>query len=379
MGFIIKNKKEASELYDKEIAAPSVNEENELLKNSLNYLKNELGKFKELPLLVCEAKKVINNKVLIKVQNGSHFLVNTSSNVVVEPGDTVLVEQRSLTVVQKFDNSKSFDIEDFIIVEKPDISWDNIGGLEEQIKEIKEVVELPLLKPELFKEIGIDPPKGILLHGPPGTGKTLLAKAVANSANATFIEVVGSELVQKFIGEGAKLVRDIFALARERAPSIIFIDEIDALAAERMNIGVSGEREVQRTFIQLLTEIDGFNNLDNVKVVAATNRIDILDPALLRPGRFDRLIEIPLPDEKARLDIVKLHSNKMKTDDLNFDEIIRKTDGFNGAEVKAVCTEAGYFAIREERKVINSDDFFKAIDKIAGVKYEDDEYLGMFG
>ena len=345
----------------------------------MNYLKNELGKFKELPLLVCEAKKVINNKVLIKVPNGSHFLVNTSSNVVVEPGDTVLVEQRSLTVVQKFDNSKSFDIEDFIIVEKPDISWDNIGGLEEQIKEIKEVVELPLLKPELFKEIGIDPPKGILLHGPPGTGKTLLAKAVANSANATFIEVVGSELVQKFIGEGAKLVRDIFALARERAPSIIFIDEIDALAAERMNIGVSGEREVQRTFIQLLTEIDGFNNLDNVKVVAATNRIDILDPALLRPGRFDRLIEIPLPDEKARLDIVKLHSNKMKTDDLNFDEIIRKTDGFNGAEVKAVCTEAGYFAIREERKVINSDDFFKAIDKIAGVKYEDDEYLGMFG
>ena len=315
---------------------------------------------------------------MIKVPNGSQFLVNVSGNIKVEVGDTVLVEQRSLTVVQKLDKSRTFDIEDFVIVEKPNINWADIGGLEEQINEIKEVVELPLLKPEIFKNIGIEPPKGILLYGPPGTGKTLLAKAVATSAKATFIEIVASELVQKFIGEGAKLVREIFSLAREKAPSIIFIDEIDALAAERMDAGVSGEREVQRTFMQLLTEIDGFKNLDNVKIIGATNRFDILDPALLRPGRFDRLIEIPLPDEKARMQILKIHSKKMKLNEINYDEIVSKIEGFNGAEVRAICTEAGYFAIRENRNSITHDDFSKAVEKILG-KDDEEEYAEIYG
>ena len=328
--------------------------------------------------IVCEARKVIDNKVMIKVPNGSQFLVNVSGNIKVEVGDTVLVEQRSLTVVQKLDKSRTFDIEDFVIVEKPNINWADIGGLEEQINEIKEVVELPLLKPEIFKNIGIEPPKGILLYGPPGTGKTLLAKAVATSAKATFIEIVASELVQKFIGEGAKLVREIFSLAREKAPSIIFIDEIDALAAERMDAGVSGEREVQRTFMQLLTEIDGFKNLDNVKIIGATNRFDILDPALLRPGRFDRLIEIPLPDEKARMQILKIHSKKMKLNEINYDEIVSKIEGFNGAEVRAICTEAGYFAIRENRNSITHDDFSKAVEKILG-KDDEEEYAEIYG
>ena len=380
MGFIVKSRKEDNAAsFEKGIEDHSINEENQLLKSSLNYLKSELNKFKELPLLVCEAKKVIDNKVMIKVPNGSHFLVNVASNIVVEPGDSVLVEQRSLTVVQKLEKVRAFDIEDFVIFEKPKIFWSEIGGLEDQINEIKEVVELPLLKPEIFKEIGIDPPKGILLYGPPGTGKTLLAKAVATSANAVFIEIVASELVQKFIGEGAKLVRDIFSLAREKAPSIVFIDEIDALAAERMDVGISGEREVQRTFMQLLAEIDGFKNLDNVKVIAATNRFDILDPALLRPGRFDRLIEIPLPDEKGRSQILKIHSQKMKLENIDFNEVVNKTEGFNGAEVKAICTEAGYFAIRENRTQIKSEDFSKAIDKVAGTSLEDLDYVGMFG
>ncbi|MBR9702911.1 AAA family ATPase, partial [Candidatus Woesearchaeota archaeon] len=205
--------------------------------------------------------------------------------------------QKNLTIIDTIHRSKNFDVEQFVIMEKPKIGWAQIGGLAEQINEIKEVVELPLKKPELFKKVGITPPKGILLHGPPGTGKTLLAKAVAKSTNSTFIEVVGSELVQKFIGEGAKQVKEIFQLAREKAPSIVFIDEIDSLAAKRVDMGTSGEREVQRTFMQLLAEIDGFKNLGNVKIIAATNRIDILDEAVIRPGRLDRLIEVPNPDE----------------------------------------------------------------------------------
>ena len=357
----------------------SVQQENQLLKNSLSYMKAELNKFKELPLLVSEVKRVVNNKAIIRVPNGSQFYVNISGDLKISAGDNVLVEQRSLTVVQKLEKSKNFDVDDFLIVQKPNILWEAIGGLEEQIKEIREGIELPLKNPQLFIDIGIDPPKGILLHGPPGTGKTLLAKAVATSSNATFIEIVASELVQKFIGEGAKLVKDIFKLARERAPTIIFIDEIDALAAERIELGTSGEREVQRTFMQLLTEIDGFDNLANVKVIAATNRFDILDQAIIRPGRFDRLIEIPAPDEKGRESIFKIHTTKMKTEEVDYNKIIKGTEGLNGAEIKAVCTEAGYFAIRENRNKIITEDFVKAIEKVSYIGDEEGDYQSMFG
>jgi proteasome regulatory subunit len=357
----------------------SLNEENQLLKSSLNYLKAELNKFKDLPLLVAEVRKIVGKKALIRVPNGSNFLVNIAGDLQVTHGDSVLVEQRSLTVVQRLEETKNFDVENFLIVEKPNVTWEQLGGLKEQINEIKEVVELPLLKPELFKKIGIDPPKGILLYGPPGTGKTLLAKAVATSSNSTFIELVGSELVQKFIGEGAKLVKDLFKLAKEKAPTIIFIDELDAIAAERVDIGTSGEREVQRTLMQLLTEIDGFSNLDNVKVIAATNRFDILDPAVLRPGRFDRLIEVDLPDSDSRLNIFKVHSRNMQLNDIDFKIFLDKTEGFSGADIKAVCTEAGYFAIRQNRTHILVDDFHSAIEKVAGTDNQDQEYAGMFG
>lgn len=374
-----KVKKEPKDFYKPNQEA-NVQDENQLLKNSLNYMKAELSKFKELPLLVSEVKKVIGNKVIIKVPNGSHFFVNVAGDIKINAGDTVLVEQRSLTVVQKLDDSKSFDVEDFVIVEKPNVGWEDVGGLDQQIKEIKEVVELPLLKPELFKQIGIDAPKGVLLHGPPGTGKTMLAKAVATSANCTFIEFVGSELVQKFIGEGAKLVRDLFRLARERAPCIIFIDEIDAIAAERVDIGTSGEREVQRTFMQLLTEIDGFNSLEGVKIIGATNRFDILDPAVLRPGRFDRLIEVPLPDEKTRLGIFKIHSSRMNLHSVDFEKLINDTEGFSGADIKSLCTEAGYMAIRNNRTHVVHEDFVSAVSKLNDLTTESDEnYAGMFG
>ena len=357
----------------------SIFEENQLLKSSLNYLKSEINKFKELPLLVCDVKKVLDNKAIIKVPNGSHFFVNIAGDVKISPNDMVFVEQRSLTIVQKLGDAKNFEVEDFAIINKPNISWEHLGGLENQIKEIKEVVELPLLNPNLFKEVGIDPPKGILLYGAPGTGKTLLAKAVATSANCTFIEIVSSELVQKFIGEGARLVREIFKLARDRAPTIIFIDEIDALAAERVDVGTSGEREVQRTFIQLLTEIDGFNSLDNVKIIAATNRFDILDPALLRPGRFGRLIEIPMPNEKDRLDIFKIYSKKMNLEEIDFKSLINKTELFTGADIMSVCTEAGYFAIRDNRTKVNFEDFLNAIEKVKNSNKEDKTFTSMFG
>jgi len=265
-------------------------------------------------------------------------------------------------------------VEKFVIIEKPKESWKDIGGLQNEIREVKEVIELPLKKPELFEKVGIQPPKGVLLFGPPGTGKTLLAKAVAHSTNATFIEVVGSELVQKFIGEGAKLVKDIFTLARNKAPAIVFIDEIDALAATRMDTGTSGEREVNRTFMQLLAELDGFEHLDNVKVIGATNRLDILDPAMIRPGRLDRLIEVGLPDLDGRFDILKVHTSKMNLQKVKLKELVAQMDGFSGAEIRAVCTEAGYFAIRDNRDHVVHEDFVGAIDKVGFM--DEDEGMG---
>jgi proteasome regulatory subunit len=248
---------------------------------------------------------------------------------------------------------------------KPNISYEQIGGLDEQIIELKETVELPLLKPELFDKIGIEPPKGVLLYGPPGTGKTLLAKAVAHETNATFIKIVASEFVKKYIGEGARLVREVFELANEKAPSIIFIDELDAVAAKRLNSSTSGDREVQRTLMQLLAELDGFDSRGDVGLIGATNRPDILDSALLRPGRFDRLIEIPLPSYDSRLEILKIHTKKMSlAKDVNINMVTNLTDGSSGADLKAICTEAGMFAIREEKREVSMVDFMNAIDKV---------------
>lgn len=357
-------------------------EENRFLRESVENLERELDKFKRAPLISCEIRDVLeDSKALIRLPNGNEFLVELTDkcNDVVA-GDMVLAEQKNLTIVRKLDRARRVDADKFVIIEKPKLSWKQVGGLADQENEIKEVIELPLTKPDLFRKVGIEPPKGILLYGPPGTGKTLLAKAVAASTKSTFIEVVGSELVQKFIGEGAKLVKEIFQLAREKAPSVVFIDELDAIAAVRVDVGTSGEREVQRTFMQLLAEIDGFDPLGDVKIIGCTNRKDILDPAIVRPGRLDRLIHVPLPDEKARRDIFKIHTKRMKAGKLNVDRIVKAMDGFSGAEVKAVATEAGYFAIRDDRTRLREQDFLDAIEKVtAEVQVEGGDYLKMFG
>lgn len=357
-----------------------VEEENRMLRDTVTSLKEELTKFNRTPLLIAEVKELHGENAILRLNNGNEFFVDVSSACPdPRPGDTVLVEQRNLTVVKKLAKQKKFNVEKFVIIERPTVSWNDIGGLAEQSNEIREVIELPLLKPELFKKVGISPPKGILLHGEPGTGKTLLAKAVAASTNSTFIEIVGSELVQKFIGEGSKLVKEIFMLAREKAPSIIFIDEIDAIAAQRMDIGTSGEREVQRTFMQLLAEIDGFKPLGNVKIIGCTNRRDILDPAVMRPGRLDRLIEVPPPSVEGIKEIFKIHTQPMKLAKINLDELCVLMNGFSGADIKSVCTEAGYFAIRAERVTVSQQDFKGAIEKIRKAKNEEPADLRMFG
>lgn len=346
-------------------------EENKLLKRIVDDLKDEVSRFKKTPFIICTVKSVYEKEAVIQIPNGNEYYVENLSNEEINAGDSVLVEQKNLTIIRKKEKSKRFAVESFLTIEKPKTSWADIGGLKKQEQEIHEIVELPMLKPEMFKKIGIDPPKGILLYGPPGTGKTLLAKAVAAKTNSTFIQIVASELVQKFIGEGAKLVKEIFQLAREKAPSIIFIDEIDALAGKRTDYGTSGEMEVQRTFMQLLAELDGFKPLGNVKIIGATNREDMLDSAIIRPGRLDRLILCDIPDKSAREDIFKIHTKKMNLDKkMPTKEFIKLMDGFSGAEIKAVCTESGYFALREDRVNITKKDMFEAIKK---VKIEDDE------
>lgn len=366
-------------IYHYTVNASYLESENRMLRETIKKLREELEKFRTPPLMVCEVDHVLGEDAIIRIPNGNRFSVKIAHECgKLRPGDLVLAEQKNLTVIRKISIARCYDVEKFVIMEKPSVSWRDIGGLNSQICEIKEVVELPLKKPNLFKKVGIKPPKGVLLYGPPGTGKTLLAKAVANSTNSTFIEVVASELVQKFIGEGAKLVKEIFELAKRKAPSIIFIDELDAIAARRLEIGTSGEREVNRTFMQLLAELDGFEALDNVKVIGATNRKDILDHAIVRPGRLDRLIYIPLPDKDGRKEIFKIHTRDMHlSNSIDLGELAIQTEGFSGAEIRACCTEAGYFAIRANRTIVLNEDFLKAIKKVKQEEKED--YLDMFG
>ncbi|CAG2100027.1 unnamed protein product [Medioppia subpectinata] len=249
------------------------------------------------------------------------------------------------------------------------LDFESVGGLDEQIREIREVIELPLKNPEIFRRVGIKPPKGVLLYGPPGTGKTLLARIVASTMDVTFLKVVASSLIEKYIGESSRMIREMFAYARSKAPCIIFMDEIDAIGGARSNDSNSSDREVQRTLMELLNQMDGFSDLDDVKIIMATNRPDILDPALLRPGRLDRKIEIGLPNEVGRREILKIHSAQMsKGEDIDFENLVKLTTGFNGADLRNVCTESGMIALREERDYVIHEDFVKSARKLAESK-----------
>ncbi|QGA54928.1 proteasome-activating nucleotidase [Sulfolobus sp. E5-1-F] len=341
----------------------------ENLRKELNYYKAEMEKMLSPPLIEAVVLDVLpDGRVLVRSSSGPNLVVNVASHInqkLIKPGISVALNQRGSTILEVLPQKEDPIVKTMEIVEKPNVTYSEIGGLEEQIKELREVVELPLKKPEIFREIGVEPPKGVLLYGPPGTGKTMLAKAVATESNAVFIHVVASEFAQKFVGEGARIVRELFEMAKRKAPSIIFIDEIDAIGAKRIDIGTSGEREIQRTLMQLLAELDGFNPLDNVKIIAATNRIDILDPALLRPGRFDRIIEVPLPNFKGRIEIFNIYLKKMKVENnINLELLSQLTEGFSGADIKNVCVEAAYMAIRDNRNNVTMKDLVDAINKI---------------
>ncbi|ACP48084.1 26S proteasome subunit P45 family [Sulfolobus islandicus Y.N.15.51] len=341
----------------------------ENLRKELNYYKAEMEKMLSPPLIEAVVLDVLpDGRVLVRSSSGPNLVVNVASHIdqkLIKPGVSVALNQRGSTILEVLPQKEDPIVKTMEIVEKPNVTYSEIGGLEEQIKELREVVELPLKKPEIFREIGVEPPKGVLLYGPPGTGKTMLAKAVATESNAVFIHVVASEFAQKFVGEGARIVRELFEMAKRKAPSIIFIDEIDAIGAKRIDIGTSGEREIQRTLMQLLAELDGFNPLDNVKIIAATNRIDILDPALLRPGRFDRIIEVPLPDFRGRTEIFNIYLKKMKVEDnINLELLSQLSEGFSGADIKNVCVEAAYMAIRDGRNKVTMKDLVNAITKI---------------
>ena len=353
------------------------------LQREVKRLKTELDRLRYPPLVVGTVRDMLTDgRLVVKSSTGPDFVVNSAETVEHEKlsvGSRVALNKQTLAVMGVLPASLDPLVTASEIVSRPSVTYEDIGGLVDQIREIRESVEYPLLRSELYRKVGVDPPRGVLLIGPPGTGKTMIAKSVAHHTHATFVRLVGSELVQKYIGEGARLVRELFQLAREKAPTIIFIDEIDSIGAKRLEVATSGDREVQRTLMQLLAEMDGFEPLSNVKIIAATNRPDILDEALLRPGRFDRIVEIPVPNFVGRVEIFKIHSRGMSLKEpVDFETLAARCDGTTGADIKSICTEAGMWAIREERDVVTMVDFERAIEKVVGEEELSKESLGMF-
>jgi len=328
----------------------------------------------EQPLQVARCTKIIQTsanepaKYVINIKQLAKFVVGLGDRVAptdIEEGMRVGVDrtkyQIQIPLPPKIDPSVTM----MQVEEKPDVTYGDVGGCKEQIEKLREVVEMPLLQPERFINLGIDPPKGVLLYGPPGTGKTLCARAVANRTDATFIRVIGSELVQKYVGEGARMVRELFEMARTKKACIIFFDEVDAVGGARFDDGAGGDNEVQRTMLELINQLDGFDPRGNIKVLMATNRPDTLDPALLRPGRLDRKIEFALPDLEGRAHILKIHAKSMSVErDIRYELIARLCPNATGAELRSVCTEAGMFAIRARRKLATEKDFLDSVDKV---------------
>ena len=344
-------------------------------KQKVKRLEEEVRLMRMPPHVIGNIQDVLDDeRAVVRSSNGTVFLVTYNRGIdteMMKPGARVALNQDTLSIIDVLHDAWDPLVMGAEMLEKPITTFSDLGGLDEQISLIKESIELPLKKPEAFLDFGIEPPAGVILVGPPGCGKTMLAKAVANSTDCTFIRLVASELAQKYIGEGGRMVRELFDLARERSPSIIFIDEIDAIGAKRLDSATSGDREVQRTLMQLLAELDGFDSLSDVKFIAATNRPDILDEALLRPGRFDRIIEIPIPNDEARASILNIHMAKMPvTKGVSIDNLVLGTEGFSGAELKALTVEAGMCAIRDERKKATKADFTAALKSVVKKRAE---------
>lgn len=317
-------------------------------------------------------KQLDEERFIVKASSGPRYVVGCRNRVdksKLSTGTRVALDMTTLTIMRALPREVDPVVFHMLAEDPGNVDYSSVGGLNDQIRELREVIELPLTNPELFVRVGIDPPKGVLLYGPPGTGKTLLARAIASNLDANFLKVVSSAIVDKYIGESARLIREMFGYARDHQPCVIFMDEIDAIGGKRFSEGTSADREIQRTLMELLNQMDGFDKLGKVKMIMATNRPDVLDHALLRPGRLDRKIEIPLPNETARMDILKIHSAPIaKHGEIDFEAVVKLSDGFNGADMRNVCTEAGMFAIRADRGYCIEEDFMKAVRKVADTK-----------
>lgn len=317
-------------------------------------------------------KRMDDERFIVKASSGPRYVVGCRTKLdksKLKQGIRVALDMTTLTIMRPMPREVDPTVFNMLNEDQAKVDFSEIGGLTEQIREMREVVELPLTNPELFARVGIKAPKGVLLYGPPGTGKTLLARALASNINGTFLKVVASAIVDKYIGESARIVREMFGYAKDHQPCVIFMDEVDAIGGSRFGEGTSADREIQRTLMELLAQLDGFESLGAVKIVMATNRPDILDPALLRPGRLDRKIEIPLPNEANRLEILKIHSGTVtKRGDIDYESVVKLAEGFNGADLRNICTEAGLFAIRDDRDYILEEDMMKAARKISEVK-----------
>eukprot|EP00929_Paragymnodinium_shiwhaense_P085446 TRINITY_DN45847_c0_g1_i1.p1 TRINITY_DN45847_c0_g1~~TRINITY_DN45847_c0_g1_i1.p1 ORF type:complete len:394 (-),score=108.78 TRINITY_DN45847_c0_g1_i1:302-1483(-) len=344
-------------------------------KNSSAYDKSEehLQALQSVGQIIGEVLRQLDEeKFIVKASSGPRYVVTCKVKVdkaSLTSGVRVALDMTTLTIMRSLPREVDPMVFSMLHEDPGKISYGDVGGLTEQIRQMREVIELPLTNPELFARVGISMPKGVLLYGPPGTGKTLLARAMAHNMTASFIKVVASAIVDKYIGESARVIREMFGYAKDHQPCIIFMDEIDAIGGKRFGQGTSADREIQRTLMELLNQLDGFDSLGRVKIIMATNRPDTLDPALLRPGRLDRKVEIPLPNEQARIEVLKIHANPItKHGDIDWEAVVKLTDGFNCADMRNICTEAGMFAIRAERDYVEEDDFMKAARKIADTK-----------
>jgi len=351
----------------------ALREKSKDLKKDFEKSEDDLKALQSVGQIIGEVLKQLDEeRFIVKASSGPRYVVGCRNRVdktKLVSGVRVALDMTTLTIMRHLPREVDPVVFHMLAEDPGDVSYSAVGGLNDQIRELREVIELPLTNPDLFVRVGINPPKGVLLYGPPGTRNTLLARAIASNIDANFLKVVSSAIVDKYIGESARLIREMFGYARDHQPCIIFMDEIDAIGGRRFSEGTSADREIQRTLMELLNQMDGFDTLGKVKIIMATNRPDVLDPALLRPGRLDRKIEIPLPNEAARVDVLKIHAAPItKHGEIDYEAIVKLADGFNGADLRNICTEAGMFAIRAERNYVLEEDFMKAVRKVADTK-----------